>query len=577
MPRQYQYTPLISGQIRTVRFHRPENTGCLSFEFRLGSMDELRETYTAISYCWGSAERTAQLYCPSGHFLRITRVVEEIAHWLVNRQDDGFFWIDFLCINQEDLQEKGEQVGMIYKIFSGSALVEAWLGDNVEDGEAALEILQGLSDAFYEQCPVDDTAAYLSSKWRRRMKMRFPQSDIERLRGLLHHDWFKRTWVAQEIITAPVEEGPRGGEMLILYFNGHALPWTTLHNAIGNVLGGVVETFNQMDEEAMASAQYLSYVSMLRDRYQAKEPIHLREALLEFMTLQASDPRDRIYGVMNVCKELEHGSIVPNYTMSVTDVYIQSAYTLIVENGVLDILVAAGIGRVKPNMTLPSWVPDWRLGESMPGGYIMKKYSAYTASGSQVADIRGDWKLRRIILKGVKIDTCEKRLPSPQEYPGTIVTLIGKLSRRWVDAPGKPTRKSISYDGLSSVHDDRVNDIIQLWAEASDVWTEGDKAEPEIDEDNIHAATLMQGLGSLTLENVFGSQQRGLIGLGPERARNGDAICIVLGLDLPCLLRPKQLKDEQIFAWEFVGICFVDGIMYGGEVDMKRIRDFTVV
>lgn len=95
--------------------------------------------YTAISYCWGSPDHVAELSLPNGQDLRITRAVDDVVHSLVDR--GGYFWIDFLSINQDGLDEKAEQVGFMGIIFSHSKEVDVWLGKEIVDGEAAIEFL----------------------------------------------------------------------------------------------------------------------------------------------------------------------------------------------------------------------------------------------------------------------------------------------------------------------------------------------------------------------------------------------------------------------------------------------------
>lgn len=40
-------------------------------------------------------------------------------------------WVDFLCINQQDTQERNQQVGKMNSLYSGSLEVLVWLGANV--------------------------------------------------------------------------------------------------------------------------------------------------------------------------------------------------------------------------------------------------------------------------------------------------------------------------------------------------------------------------------------------------------------------------------------------------------------
>jgi hypothetical protein len=52
------------------------------------------------------------------------------------------FWVDALCINQEDVAEKNCQVGMMGEIYAGAELVIAWLGSATEDSDLAMKLLE---------------------------------------------------------------------------------------------------------------------------------------------------------------------------------------------------------------------------------------------------------------------------------------------------------------------------------------------------------------------------------------------------------------------------------------------------
>ncbi|KAL8688301.1 MAG: hypothetical protein Q9218_005752 [Villophora microphyllina] len=598
----YQYQLLNPQEIRVVRFKRHESTRRLSFEFRLGTIDELRKTYTAISYCWGIPDRAAELFCSYDRCLRVTRIVEEIAHWLVDRQCEEYFWIDFLCINQGDLREKGEQVAMMRTIFSSSAKVEAWLGYDIEDGEAAVRVARDIKEAaFDKQCLDDDAGNDVSQTWPRHMRAGFPQSDVNGLRGLLRHPWFTRVWVAQEIVAAPEVESPRGGANLVLFFNHCTLPWSTLVIAIGLALEGVVEIFDQRDGGAMVAAQYICIMSTLRDRYEQRNPVHFGEALLECLTFQASDARDMIYAVKGICRDVRTGSVLPDYTASVPDVYCQAAYTLIVENQLFNVLVAAGVGLGQAEAELPSWTPDWRLGVSLIGGYDIHKLQ-YTASGSHRPDVRGHWESKTLTFKGIQIDFCGDSYPFPQPKsapPETIFAIIGSSALQWVkgieDFLDKSTRYSRFTKDMKEVvlvrtmtvnssppttDSSKLIDSLRLWLNVNDTWDESRSSQlrdymafDELNRFNLFT----HGLSGLAVLNLFGSEKQGFLGLGPKGARKGDMLCVLLGLHVPCLLRPKETKEGNTITWEFVGVCYVDGLMYGEGLEMGPIQGFTLV
>ena len=54
-------------------------------------------------------------------------------------------WVDAICINQNDLYERGRQVRIMSQIFAKSILVLAWLGEADEDSDTTLDIIEDIS------------------------------------------------------------------------------------------------------------------------------------------------------------------------------------------------------------------------------------------------------------------------------------------------------------------------------------------------------------------------------------------------------------------------------------------------
>jgi hypothetical protein len=69
--------------------------------------------YAALSYVWGDEDRTGTIVV-NGRETRVTRNLERALRALRGRPnfDDRYkLWVDALCINQEDYEERDHQVG----------------------------------------------------------------------------------------------------------------------------------------------------------------------------------------------------------------------------------------------------------------------------------------------------------------------------------------------------------------------------------------------------------------------------------------------------------------------------------
>lgn len=68
----------------------------------------------------------------------------------------------------------------------------------------------------------------------------------------------------------------------------------------------------------------------------------------------------------------------------------------------------------------------------------------------------------------------------------------------------------------------------------------------------------------------------GRVGMVPEKARKGDLVVVLLGCNVPVLLRRSSTAEENTYT--LVGECFLDDFMYGaglGEED-SPLREFCI-
>jgi hypothetical protein len=85
------------------------------------------EPYTALSYCWGP-EKERKTIEMDGTAVNVT---PNLYAALKRLQVTPYtrVWIDALCINQDDREERAHQVRLMKYVFEGAERVVAWLGD----------------------------------------------------------------------------------------------------------------------------------------------------------------------------------------------------------------------------------------------------------------------------------------------------------------------------------------------------------------------------------------------------------------------------------------------------------------
>ena len=209
-----EYRPLRDSEIRLVSFQK--NQGASSpFELRLEHFESPKApSYIALSYVWGDPNNSHPVMVNGQNFNVTQNLNEALLHiyklssifeqGLGQRSEGGqvhlFLWIDALCINQRDIDERSKQISRMTQIFSSAFTVLVWLGTSEEleldqlDFEHLLYYLE-LVLPYLDFPKSISTSPYSISQ-------REPEKNLVRLRHvyrkIIECDWFSRVWVLQE-------------------------------------------------------------------------------------------------------------------------------------------------------------------------------------------------------------------------------------------------------------------------------------------------------------------------------------------------------------------------------------------
>ncbi|RYP56088.1 hypothetical protein DL771_012151 [Monosporascus sp. 5C6A] len=197
----YRYSPLLEhGSIRLLRLMPHENKKapiqCRIFEYPLQKPGPGIHRYEALSYVWGSEDNRQPIYIQSdnesndpltgnGRCLLVTTNLYTALSYLRDRLLERIIWIDAICINQEDNDEKGQQVQFMAKIYANANCVIVWLGEAAGDSDQAFEALRNAAEE-QRMHPVTDK----------------PNQHHQAILTLLERPWFQRIWVLQEVAAA---------------------------------------------------------------------------------------------------------------------------------------------------------------------------------------------------------------------------------------------------------------------------------------------------------------------------------------------------------------------------------------
>jgi hypothetical protein len=142
----YKYEDLPSPRsIRLLCLEPSSGVDELRAYFQLATIDE-PPAYEALSYTWGESIFSETLNIGN----KTVNITKNLARALLYYQLDRgprLLWIDAVCINQENFQEKGQQVGLMGNIYSKASRVLIWLGEPSPEPAPAASLPSSVPDA----------------------------------------------------------------------------------------------------------------------------------------------------------------------------------------------------------------------------------------------------------------------------------------------------------------------------------------------------------------------------------------------------------------------------------------------
>jgi Heterokaryon incompatibility protein (HET) len=343
------YQPLIhEDSIRLLRIHPAieEEPIVCSLEHTVFGVNK---HYYALSYTWGPPSPTDNVVIEGRKFEVRANLYSALLRF---RSPDSsvYLWIDALCLNQDDIQERSCQVKGMRRIYENSVLTLIWLGDHLESDIMALELFQWVQD---DAIHVQDSRRSLTLAIAE--KLRHPLMR-KSLLSILSKSWFNRAWVQQEFAVSK-------STAFICGSYSFAISTTNL------VVEAITLAKPQIDLPLWNQMARISPLLTLRDRHGYQQGSVLQTSISwllgsTFTNLEATDPRDHVYSLLGLVSDQERDRIVVNYDLSVADVFTQCmSYCLSSEKNIVNAFVLlSDVGAFPPGRyraCLPSWVPDF--------------------------------------------------------------------------------------------------------------------------------------------------------------------------------------------------------------------------
>ncbi|KAI1422520.1 heterokaryon incompatibility protein-domain-containing protein [Xylaria sp. FL1777] len=377
-----------------------------------------RTKYEALSYAWGDPGKTAPIKL-SGHDIEVTSNLHSALKDLRYTDKPRCLWVDAVCINQADLQEKSQQILLMGLIYSRARRVLIYLGPTDPGVHQAIESI-GVLNSKFKALHFERYMSRLNvlGSWVRVLFTYWPSQrplpadfDWRPVVKLLQRPWFERTWIIQEAILA------RRG---LVICGDQSVPWLTFervahdiymyHNTIKSIpdYDTIHEAVEGLDMMRMARRDqdrlHTKSVSARLNWGRLEEYMKLLDLVYDTRGFLCSNPRDKIYGLLGVTNEnIQNRFIIPNYDLPVEEVFKSFVLWDVLNNHSLRVL---GLSSNKASTTysLPSWTPDFtKLSDRNPFLRREKRVS-FSASGKTAVEAHLSEDGKILCLKGQVMD-----------------------------------------------------------------------------------------------------------------------------------------------------------------------------
>ncbi|KAI4253809.1 MAG: hypothetical protein L6R42_007445 [Xanthoria sp. 1 TBL-2021] len=553
----YKYTPLDeeAGEIRLLtllpgRFNTPI---CITLETKILSSKKIPK-FTALSYAWGS-----DLDCLNIHVvakrgvqgvksatLSVTRNLFEGLKHLRQIRRATVLWIDQLCVDQRNLEERGNQVLRMPDIYSLAKGVIVWLGPEIDDSNLAMKIFNDIGqdvivDWALWKYHVDPSSSLYSHD------LHLSSQQSLSITNLLSRSWFERLWVVQEIcLTQKWVCMLCGFKRISSVDFGNAIIYLASNDSCNNatqrdILVGILKLFKLKEDSGFT----------------------LEMVLHENRHRTCSDKKDRVYAVLSLLPEEEKLGIHPDYTTSASDVFENIVFQYLKYKASLGMLRFCSTN--DRSRDIPSWVPDWSTDHKIRPFEVVSadldaRAHAYSVSKGVIAvtgvcvtvvyEVKNNLPgsipedrmksakvFRQLLSTWVGQDHSDSSLSKLQSLCVTLCA--GKFAEKYIPSRGSLPTKDV-HDYLTSLHE----------------WSLLESAEPP--ELCSSSLVVIRAINKMTKGRLLITTADGRLGLAPEGTISGDLVCVLLGCKSPLILRSSNSLSHEV-----VGECYIDGIMAG--------------
>ena len=503
--------------------------------------------YEALSYAWGPKENPASITVLEDEIEHTLAVTQNLAGALQHlRYDDRprTFWIDAICVDQENLEERGLQVRRMPDIYTSADRVVIWIGPEGDGSDVAIQTLDHLGSRV--DCDWGTGGFFLRSGeipydgWEdHNIRLPFDLNVCDSLILLFRRSWFGRLWVWQEIRLA--------NERSIVCCGRRSILWQHLR---------VARIFLAWRFQPLGSRLSLGTRALRLCTY-AKRTEPLQYILYDSIEYECSDDKDKIYAILGICED--QLNIIPDYRKSTAQVYEETFLAYYASTGRLDLL--SNCRRDHDLRGMPSWVPNWAVRKPLRK---IPQYSSASGCSKAYADSGVNGVLTALGTRAGVVRNSESLRPRSQ-MTKDWVALIRRMAMQQADSTSRNTRRENIDDVCATLccnvfsDNSQPHQLIDPNVETSKHFLNclvESNADPELSSQmTADVKNYIDAVSRYTTNRSFIVTGDNRIGIASEETSIGDEIVVILGCLTPMLLRPTAQ------GYLVVGECYLHGYM----------------
>jgi hypothetical protein len=210
------------------------------------------------------------------------------------RENFDFFWLDAICIDQSDIQERNHQVQIMHTIYSSSEVVYIWLGESQSDSE----LLRAITCV---------------KNWHKlRLILRADSFRIELLchlmQSLCHHEYWGRMWIIQEVFYA---------KPAIIHYGSSDIDISVLDELAVEAYG----VHNHDPFNGIVGSFLTTPAAKILELRRSGQPASLFDLLVKFRNHETTEFRDKVYALHGMCEQASQ--IMVDYLLTKEELFLR--------------------------------------------------------------------------------------------------------------------------------------------------------------------------------------------------------------------------------------------------------------